>query len=62
MNARRIFATAAFALVSAATAACGGGGGPTLTDSFDDDNGRVQPFAPPTDTSAFVPDPSNSTP
>ena len=57
MNARRIFATAAFALVSAATAACGGGAGPTLADNaFDDDNGKVLPFAPPADTTGFVPD------
>jgi hypothetical protein len=58
MNARRIFAAAAFALV---TAACGGGSGPTLADNGPPetpgaDGPTVSPEVPPTDTTGFVPE------
>lgn len=55
MNARRIFAAAAFALV---TAACGGGSGPTLADNGTpaNDGPTVSPEVPPTDTTGFVPE------
>ena len=55
MNARRTFTAAAFALVSAATAACAGGSSPTLADTPTPDE-PVVPFVPPTDTTAFVPE------
>lgn len=55
MNARRTFTAAAFALVSAATAACGGGAGPTLADTPTPDE-PIVPFVPPADTTAFVPE------
>ena len=52
MNARRIFAAAAIAI---ATAACSGGS-PTLSNNPGvDDGARVEPTAPPTDTTGFVP-------
>lgn len=54
MNAKRIFAAAAFAIV---TAACGGGSGPTLADNGNADEPLKLPHAPPTDTTAFMPDP-----
>jgi hypothetical protein len=55
MNAKRIFAAAAFALV---TAACGGGSGPTLADNSDANPGGFKlPDAPPTDTTGFMPEP-----
>lgn len=54
MNARRIFAAAAFAIV---TAACGGGSGPTLADNSNADDGFKLPNAPPTDTAGFMPEP-----
>lgn len=54
MNARRIFAAAAFALMSAA---CAGGSGPTFADDRPDDRAFVLPDAPPMDTSVFVPAP-----
>lgn len=56
MNARRIFAAAAFAIT---TAACGGGAGPTLADNSgipSDDGPMVSPEVPPTDTTGFVPE------
>ena len=55
MNARRIFAAAGFALL---TAACGGGSGPTLADAGTpgDDPTVVSPEVPPTDTTGFVPE------
>jgi hypothetical protein len=55
MNAKRIFAAAAFAIV---TAACGGGSGPTLADNSDANPGGFKlPQAPPTDTTGFMPEP-----
>lgn len=54
MNARRIFAAAALAIV---TAACGGGSGPTLADNGNVNEPLKLPHAPPTDTTAFVPEP-----
>jgi len=61
MNARRIFAAAAFAL---ATAACGGGSGPTLADNGTPGGGGpgVTPSVPPTDTAGFVPEPGTPVP
>jgi hypothetical protein len=55
MNAKRIFAAAGFALL---TAACGGGSGPTLADSNipGDDPEIMSPEVPPTDTTGFVPE------
>jgi hypothetical protein len=55
MNARRIFAAAGFALV---TAACAGGSSPTLADAGPpaDDPTVVSPEVPPTDTTGFVPE------
>lgn len=55
MNARRIFAAAAFAIV---TAACGGGSGPTLADNSANVRDPFKlPDAPPTDTTGFMPEP-----
>lgn len=57
MNAKRIFAAAAFAIV---TAACGGGSGPTLAENSNNTTGNdgfKLPIAPPTDTTAFMPEP-----
>lgn len=54
MNARRIFAAAAFAIV---TAACGGSSGPTLADNSNVDDGFKLPTVPPTDTTGFMPEP-----
>lgn len=58
MNARRIFAAAGFAIV---TAACGGGSGPTLADNTGSgpttEPPIVSPEVPPTDTTGFVPAP-----
>jgi hypothetical protein len=51
MNARRIFAAAAIAI---ATAACSGGS-PTLSNNPGADEPMVEPTAPPTDTTGFVP-------
>jgi hypothetical protein len=62
MNARRILAAAGFAIVTAATAACSGGAGPTLSDNAFNDGPEVLPFAPPTDTSVFVPEDTNMNP
>jgi hypothetical protein len=55
MNARRIFAAAAFAIT---TAACGGGAGPTLADNSlpENDPPIMSPEVPPTDTTGFVPE------
>jgi hypothetical protein len=56
MNARRIFAAAAFAIT---TAACGGGAGPTLADNSGapaNDPPTMSPEVPPTDTTGFVPE------
>jgi hypothetical protein len=55
MNARRIFAAAAFAIT---TAACGGGAGPTLADNGlpQNDPATMSPEVPPTDTTGFVPE------
>ena len=51
MNARRIFAAAAIAI---ATAACSGGS-PTLSNNPGGDGPTVDPTAPPTDTTGFIP-------
>lgn len=53
MNARRIFAAGALAIV---TAACGGGSGPTLADHSNANEPFKLPNAPPTDTAGFVPE------
>lgn len=58
MNARRIFAAAAFAIT---TAACSGGSGPTLADNGTPstpgaDGPMVTPEVPPNDTTGFVPE------
>ena len=53
MNAKRIFAAAAFAIV---TAACGGGSSPPLADTGNDADTFKLPKAPPTDTTGFVPE------
>jgi hypothetical protein len=61
MNAKRIFAAAGFALV---TAACGGGSGPTLADNTTPvvEPPTVTPEVPPTDTTGFVPEPGTLAP
>jgi hypothetical protein len=56
MNARRIFAAAAIAVVTASGAACSGGS-PTLSQNVgqEDDGPGLTPDAPPTDTTGFIP-------
>lgn len=49
MDARRIIAAA---IIAVATAACG-----SASPTFAEDDDRVIPIAPPTDTAGFVPPP-----
>jgi hypothetical protein len=54
MNARRIFAAAAIAVVTASGAACSGGS-PTAASNFVDDGPELPPVTEPTDTTGFIP-------